>query len=183
MSTSTIDTQMTIHEKIDFFIRMILTYRNVSIEVLTANKESNLSKFIYILHFTKCFFVFWRIKKHFIILFLDNFFRKNGLHFRKNTDKDSFIDLYSIGQKIHENVVCKEEDAPCDCLTYLEQLNLLNENMDDRHSFTDEEKISFFNLSKENPKCFLLIDQIIKNYGAEIYQLDKLVLINVIFLK
>ena len=184
MSTSTIDTQMTIHEKIDFFIRMILTYRNVSIEVLTANKESNLSKFIYILHLAESVSLFFEeLKNILIILFLDNFFRKNGIHFRKNTDKDSFIDLYSIGQKIPENVVCKEEDALCDCLTYLEQLNLLNENMDDRHSFTDEEKISFFNLSKENPKCFLLIDQIIKNYGAEIYQLDKLVLINVIFLK
>ena len=129
-------------------------------------------------------YIFYIWQKVFLC-FLDNFFlEKMEFIFKKirlYTDKDSLIDLYSIGQKIHENVVCKEEDAPCDCLTYLEQLNLLNENMDDRHSFTDEEKISFFNLSKENPKCFLLIDQIIKKYGAEIYQLDKQVLINVIF--
>ena len=129
-------------------------------------------------------YIFYIWQKVFLC-FLDNFFlEKMEFIFKKirlYTDKDSLIDLYSIGQKIHENVVCKEEDAPCDCLTCLEQLNLLIENMNDRQSFTNEEKISFFNLSKENPKCFWLIDQIIKKYGAEIYQLDKQVLINVIF--
>ena len=75
MSTSTIDTQMTIHEKIDFFIRMILTYRNVSIEVLNDNEESNLSKFIYILHLAEGVSLFFEeLTNILIMLFLDKFF-------------------------------------------------------------------------------------------------------------
>ena len=75
MSTSTIDTQMTIHEKIDFFKRMILTYRNVSIEVLNDNEETNLSKFTYILHLAEGVSLFFEeLKNILIMLFLDTFF-------------------------------------------------------------------------------------------------------------
>ena len=90
-----------------------------------------------------------------------------------SADKNGLIDIYSVGKKVHEAILCNKN--PCDCAVYLEQINLLIENMNERQTLTDEEKIAFSNLCKEYKNSFLLFDQISRKYSAEIYQLKRTV--------
>ena len=84
--------------------------------------------------------------------------------------KNNLIDIFSVGQKIHETInACGEN---CGCNRYLFEINNLLENMDGQET-TQEEKLTFLELSMKNPHSFLLFVQINQKFGVEIYQLDK----------
>ena len=55
-------------------------------------------------------------------------------------------------------------------LHLLVEINNLIESMDHQET-TEEENLTFLELSMKNPHSFLLFDQINKKFGAEIYQL------------
>ena len=82
--------------------------------------------------------------------------------------KNNLIDIFSVGQKIHE--VVNRCGKNCGCCTYLSEINNLIESMDHQET-TEEENLTFLELSMKNPHSFLLFDQINKKFGAEIYQL------------
>ena len=85
--------------------------------------------------------------------------------------KNNLIDIFSVGQKIHETInACGEN---CACNRYLFEINNLLKNMDGQET-TEEEKLTFLELSMKNLHSFLLFDQINKKFGLEIYQLDKI---------
>ena len=56
--------------------------------------------------------------------------------FEKNwaasTDKNGLINIYLVGKKVHDTVLCDQN--PCDYSIYLEQMNLLIENMNERQT-------------------------------------------------
>ena len=83
--------------------------------------------------------------------------------------KNNLIDIFSMAQKIHE--VVNSCGKNCGCCIYLSEINNLIENMDCQET-TEEEKLTFLELSMKNPHSFLLFDQINKKCGAEIYQLS-----------
>ena len=82
--------------------------------------------------------------------------------------KNNLIDIFSVGQRIHE--VVNAYTGNCGCLIYLSEINNLIENMIVQET-SEEEKLIFLELSMKNAKSFLLFDQINKKYGAEIYQM------------
>ena len=96
-----------------------------------------------------------------------------------STDKNGLINIYSVGKKVHEAILCDQN--PCGCAVYLEQTNLLIENMNERQTLTDEEKVAFLNLCKEYKNSFLLFDQICRKHSAEIYQLERTLFLTAIF--
>ena len=53
-----------------------------------------------------------------------------------SSDKNGLIGIYSVGKKVHEAIHCDQN--PCDCAVFLEQINLLIENMNERQTLTDE---------------------------------------------
>ena len=85
--------------------------------------------------------------------------------------KNNLIDIFSVGQKRHETInAC---GANCSCNRYLFEINNLLENMDGQET-TEEEKLTFIELSMKNLHSFLLFVQINKKFGVEIYPLDKI---------
>ena len=82
--------------------------------------------------------------------------------------KNNLIDIFSVGQRIHE--VVNAYTGNCGCLIYLSEINNLIENMIVQEK-SEEEKLIFLELSMKNAKSFLLFDLINKKYGAEIYQI------------
>ena len=115
------------------------------------------------------FFFEWN-SKWFLI-----FFRKMEMVVEKievvGSHKNNLIDIFSVGQKIHETInACGEN---CASNRYLFEINNLLENMDGQET-TEEEKLTFLELSMKNLHSFLLFDQINKKFGLEIYQLDKI---------
>ena len=83
--------------------------------------------------------------------------------------KNNLIDIFSVGQKIHEAVnTCGDN---CDCYkNYLTKVNNLIENIAGQE-ISAEEKLIFHELSLKTPHSFILFDQINKTFGAEIYQM------------
>ena len=83
--------------------------------------------------------------------------------------KNNLINIFSVGQKIHEAVnTCGNN---CDCYnSYLTEVNNLIENMAGQET-SAEEKLIFHELSIKNSHSFLLVGQINKKFVAEIYQM------------
>ena len=63
--------------------------------------------------------------------------------------------------------VCKGDE--CSCIQYIFELNELNKKIKEEN-LNAEEKVIFFRLSLNNPKNFLLIDQIRKKYLNELFE-------------
>lgn len=98
-----------------------------------------------------------------------------------STDKNGLIDIYSVGKKVNEAILCIQ--SPWDCSLYLGQLNLLIENMGERQTLTDEEEIAFFHLCKENKNLFLLFDQISRKKVQKFTSLKELFFYLLFFLR
>ena len=83
--------------------------------------------------------------------------------------KNNLINIFLVGQKIHEAVnTCGDN---CNCYNnYLTEISNLIENMAGQET-SAEEKLIFHKLSIKNPHSSLLFDQINKKFGAEIYQM------------
>ena len=83
--------------------------------------------------------------------------------------KNNLINIFLVGQKIHEAVnTCGDN---CNCYNnYLTEIINLIENMAGQET-SAEEKLIFHELSIKNPHSSLLFDQINKKFGAEIYQM------------
>ena len=83
--------------------------------------------------------------------------------------KNNLINIFSVGQKIHEAVNTFGDN--CDCYnSYLTEINNLIENMAAQET-SAEEKLIFHEISMKNPHSFLLFDQINKKFVVEIYQM------------
>ena len=63
--------------------------------------------------------------------------------------------------------VCNGDE--CLCIQYIFELNELNKKIKEEN-LNAEEKVIFFRLSLNNPKNFLLIDQIRKKYLNELFE-------------
>ena len=63
--------------------------------------------------------------------------------------------------------VCNGDE--CSCIQYIFELNELNKKIKEENLNADE-KVIFFRLSLNNPKNFLLIDQIRKKYLNELFE-------------
>ena len=98
-----------------------------------------------------------------------------------STDKNGLINIYSVGKKVNEAILCIQ--SPWDCSLYLGQLNLLIENMGERQTLTDEEEIAFFHLYKENKNLFLLFDQISRKKVQKFTSLKELFFYLLFFLR
>ena len=59
------------------------------------------------------------------------------------TEKNHLIAIHFAGQKIHKIATNCENDS-CHCLKYLEQIDFLVENMNERRTLNEEEKAFFF---------------------------------------
>ena len=59
------------------------------------------------------------------------------------TEKNHLIAIHFAGQKIHKIATNCENDS-CHCLKYLEQIDFLVENMNERRTLNEEEKAIFF---------------------------------------
>ena len=82
------------------------------------------------------------------------------------SDKIDVIELYSVGEKIHD--VVNQCHQNCTCLQYLIDLKNLIDTIDTNHVPENQMKI-FEEISLKNANSFLLYDQINKKFGAEIF--------------
>ena len=82
--------------------------------------------------------------------------------------KINLIDICTVGKRIHYIIkVCGDS---CGCITYLLEINLILESMNEEEA-TLQERLKFRELSLKNPRSFLLFDQINRKFGGEIFQL------------
>ena len=74
---------------------------------------------------------------------------------RSFSEKVHLIDIHFTGEKIHD-ILTERGDNSCCCLNYLEQIEFLIENMNERERLNSQEKAIFFNLSTENDFFFII---------------------------
>ena len=89
------------------------------------------------------------------------------------SDKIDIIELYSAEEKIYD--VLNQCNQNCRCLQYLSDLKSLIDsiNTDELHA---NQNIIFEETSIKNSNSFLLYDQIIKNFGSEIFIISENIL-------
>ena len=87
--------------------------------------------------------------------------------------KMNILDIYSVGQRIHQ--VTNSCSSSCSCLTFLEHVKKLLENVEGEE-LTEEEKSVFQQMCLKNANSFLLYDQINRKFGGESYVIDNKIL-------
>ena len=90
-----------------------------------------------------------------------------------SSPKTNILDIYSVGQRIHQ--VTNSCSSSCSCLTFLEHVKNLLENVEGEE-LTEEEKSVFQQMCLKNANSFLLYDQINRKFGGEIYVIDNKIL-------
>ena len=89
------------------------------------------------------------------------------------SDKIDIIELYSVGEKIHD--VLNQCNQNCRCLQYLSDLKSLIDSVDTNELHANQ-KIIFEETSIKNSNSFLLYDQINKKFSSEIFIMSENIL-------
>ena len=83
------------------------------------------------------------------------------------SDKNNILDIYTVVQRVHQ-VIDQCIGESCNCLSFLQSISNLLMRIEGEET-THEQKLLFHRLCFDNKNCFLLYDQINKNFGSEIF--------------
>ena len=83
------------------------------------------------------------------------------------SDKNNILDIYTVVQRVHQ-VIDQCTGESCNCLSFLQSISNLLMRIEGEET-THEQKLLFHRLCFDNKNCFLLYDQINKNFGSEIF--------------
>ena len=84
--------------------------------------------------------------------------------------KNNILDIYTVGERVHR-VIDQCTGESCNCLSFLQSISNLLMRIEGEET-THEQKLLFHRLCFDNKNCFLLYDQISKNFGSEIFNIE-----------